>query len=123
MVTSMQPSTHGPCAKQRVVCRIYLGGEYEHRMYIQGENSCRTPQASCPRAPGEDYTKCKTVCNQEGHAEIMAIKTFERLGTHDPAQAFAKIYGHTRICTDCEKELHRVGIKKVFIEPKLEKGM
>ena len=38
-----------------------------------GENICMTPQQVCPRAEGEGYEKCKSVCGQLHHAEVQAL--------------------------------------------------
>lgn len=108
----------GPCAKQQVVCII----KFPSGRWFRGENECRNPQPTCPREPGEDYTKCKTICRQDGHAEIMAIKGAKTY-TRDLSNASATVLGHTRICTDCEKELHRVGITDVQIYPEIPSWM
>ena len=43
------------CAKAKVRCLIVKGGRI-----FEGTNDCLNPQTTCPREPGEDYTKCKT---------------------------------------------------------------
>lgn len=58
------------CAKAKV--NAVLQGA-SGRYYL-GTNRCRTPQPACPRLPGEDYTKCRTVCHQECHAEVDALQ-------------------------------------------------
>lgn len=57
------------CAKRVVTCTIVsASGE----RFI-GRNDCANPQRECPRHGNDDYTKCKTICQQEGHAEVIAI--------------------------------------------------
>ena len=68
MTVTIQP--RGPCAKRRVSCTIIDRGG---RVFT-GENDCANPQAVCPRAPGEGYEKCRSICQQAGHAEIMALE-------------------------------------------------
>ncbi len=58
----------GPCAKMTVRCTLVTpAGEH-----IVGTNHCENPQPVCPRAPGEGYEKCTSVCRQVGHAEVVA---------------------------------------------------
>lgn len=97
------------CAKRRVVCNIFtLKG------IVTGENSCEFPQKTCPRAKGEDYTKCKTICNQGGHAEIEAIKKAKTRGL-DMKGATAEIFGHYYCCKDCAAALCAEGINRIII--------
>lgn len=97
----------GPCAKRHVTCEIE--GAF-------GENLCETPQSVCPRGPGEDYTKCRTVCNQHGgHAEIAAIADAKAKGL-DVLGATAVVRGHYWICEPCGRALREAGIKAVLVE-------
>ncbi len=93
------------CAKRPVRC-VLTNPEGE---YVIGWNDCRNPQAVCPRAEGEDYTKCRTICDQYGHAEEVAISAarFEGLDMTD-GEAF--IDGHTYACGPCERALRAIGI-------------
>lgn len=92
------------CAKKIVECWIVMpsGG------YFYGRNDCNTPQASCPRAPGEDYAKCISICNQPGHAEEMAIKA---AGDHDLTGATAYMTGTNHFCENCQNKLFEAGVK------------
>lgn len=102
------------CAKQTVTCTIILplvgGGKVKQR----GTNGCRNPQAVCPRAPGEGYEKCKSVCDQEGHAEQVAISRFPKSLNLTGATAY--ISGHTYACDDCKKALAARGITNIVIQ-------
>ncbi|MEX3764429.1 hypothetical protein [Paraburkholderia phenoliruptrix] len=97
----------GPCAKKRVLCTIVTPrGER-----FVGENVCASPQATCPRAPGENYDKCITICGQEGHAETVALA---RAG--DKARgAHAYVEGHTYACRDCQQQLFGAGVAALTI--------
>lgn len=104
----------GPCAKRRVVCIIYPRGLAP----IRGENDCANPQPTCPRLPGDGYEKCKTVCDQAGHAEIVAIrKAQEWVGNAGGSLvgARAEIGGHYWICEPCGKALLDAGIRDIRI--------
>lgn len=90
------------CAKQRVTCTLT---HPDGREWI-GENLCRNPQPVCPRAPGEDYTKCRTVCDQVGHAEPVALAQ-----AGDNARGCtATLRGHTYFCQSCQHSLFDAGV-------------
>lgn len=76
-----------------------------------GTNSCRTPQKECPRKEGEDYSKCKSVCHQSGHAEIRALKN---AGDHAKG-ATVVIIGHTHCCKECMNAMNDAGVRTVVI--------
>jgi len=104
----------GPCAKVTVECRIereHPSGELE---YVVGTNSCDNPQDVCPRAPGEDYTKCQTICRQRGHAEIQALALANRYGLAKGGTA--KLRGHYYACEPCARALRDAGIAALIIE-------
>lgn len=84
--------TRGPCAKRQVVCVIQNGF-----LEFRGENDCANPQAVCPRLPGEGYEKCKSICQQAGHAEIEALK----LAGARAKGATAYLFGHHWVCEPC----------------------
>lgn len=71
-----------------------------------GTNWCRNPQPVCPRGPGEDYTKCTTVCQQAGHAETEAIKKAGK----NAAGCTAILFGHTHYCGACQVALREAGV-------------
>jgi deoxycytidylate deaminase len=97
----------GPCAKRQVVCVIVaMNGER-----FRGENDCANPQPVCPRLPGEGYEKCKSICQQAGHAEIEALKAAGDL----LCKTDALLYGHYWICEPCGKALREAGVKTVTI--------
>lgn len=102
----------GPCAKRRVQCLIYPIGMAP----IYGENDCANPQTTCPRLPGEGYEKCKTVCQQDGHAELVALRK-AKLGDAGSSLwgASAHIRGHHWLCEPCGLALKEAGISKVIL--------
>lgn len=104
----------GPCAKRRVVCYLYQQGEEQFN--IRGENDCANPQTKCPRAPGEGYEKCRSICQQDDHAELMALRKAKALGV-DLKGASAMISGHYWICEPCGKALQDAGIRHITICP------
>lgn len=109
--TPLNGMQRGPCAKRRVVCWIYP----KWQMPVAGENDCANPQPTCPRLPGEDYTKCKTVCQQDGHAEEIAIQKAKHYRLN-LVGAKARIEGHYWMCQACGKALREAGIVEVSME-------
>ena len=97
----------GLCAKATIKATLITE---DGRRFI-GMNWCRTPQARCPREPGEGYEKCATVCSQYGHAEIVACCV---AGT---AAEGATLYleGHTYVCGECLRHLAKMGVYDVFV--------
>lgn len=97
----------GPCAKATVRCTLVCPDGSR----IIGENECYNPQPACPRQPGDGYEKCKTICRQKGHAEVVALaKAGERA-----AGAHAYIEGHTYACKDCQEALFAAGVVALTI--------
>lgn len=100
------------CAKQPVHCAIF---DAEGRLLTVGSNHCTRPQDVCPRAPGEDYGKCMTVCQQEGHAEIQALR-HASLHQLDMRGGEAVISGHYHACEPCARALRDAGIVRITIK-------
>ena len=92
------------CAKKVVVCLLKSArGEF-----VAGVNECAKPQSVCPRAPGEGYEKCRTICEQTGHAEVNAINAAKLAGI-DLAGATATI-SHSYVCDHCQSALIDAGV-------------
>jgi deoxycytidylate deaminase len=105
----------GPCAKRTVTCRIeneHPSGETE---YVEGTNWCANALPACPRLPGEDYTKCRTICQQSGHAEINALELARKSGIYVRGGR-AMLSGHYWICEPCGRALKEAGIATVTIK-------
>jgi tRNA(Arg) A34 adenosine deaminase TadA len=94
----------GPCAKRRVWSFLLL----DNGVGFWGNNDCRTPQLVCPRDDGDGYDKCQTVCQQDRHAETMAIRKACDSGFPLRA-AHMWIMGHTP-CTFCQAAMDKHGI-------------
>ena len=100
------------CAKRIVVCGIHTADG----MLFIGRNDCATPQKVCPREPGEGYEKCKTVCDQFGHAEMQALALCIGMG-RDPRGASVHIMGHYHACEQCCAALRDAGVASITIYP------
>ena len=97
----------GPCAKTTVRCTLVTP---EGERFV-GENWCANPQDKCPRAPGEGYEKCITICQQEGHAEIVAL----RVAGTKAVGSRAYIEGHTYACMNCQHGLFAAGVRSLTV--------
>ena len=99
----------GPCAKRAVRCKIET---FDGELFV-GENDCANPQDVCPRSPGEGYEKCKSICQQSGHAEIEALRA-----AGDKARGgIANLWGHYWMCEPCGRAMYEAGIKFVRVIP------
>lgn len=108
----------GPCAKAQVSCRIvWINPRTGNWNEALGTNACANPQKVCPRVPGEGYEKCKTVCQQEGHAEEVALRKVRERGVDLRQMAAVQAYlrGHHYCCADCATKLRDAGVKNVVI--------
>jgi deoxycytidylate deaminase len=101
----------GPCAKRAVECVITAT---DGQTFV-GRNDCENPQPVCPRLPGEGYEKCKSICNQAGHAEREAVKA---AGEHARGGS-ALLTGHYWMCEPCGAALRDAGVSIVKILPSL----
>lgn len=97
----------GACAKTTVTCTLIA---CDGRHYI-GTNYCKNAQSVCPRAPGEGYEKCVSICNQAGHAEIVALG---RAG-QSAKGARAYVLGHTYACRECQEALYAAGVISISV--------
>lgn len=97
----------GPCAKRRVTCVIFTNDDER----FEGENDCANPQVTCPRQPREGYEKCKTICQQAGHAELEALKA----AGEKARGADALLYGHYWVCEPCGAAMRAAGIHSIKI--------
>ena len=93
------------CAKAYVPALLVLS---DGRRF-GGANDCANPQASCPRAPGEGYAKCRSVCRQEAHAEIAAMATAKLAGAD--IRGGVMYIGWHRACPDCQGAMGAEGVR------------
>lgn len=100
----------GPCAKKRVICTIVAPNGQTR---VTAENECLNPQPVCPREPGEGYEKCKSICQQFGHAEAVAVHLAEIMGFAKGGHAYVE--GHTYACRDCQERLFGAGVAALTI--------
>lgn len=102
MYNDVMARAKGPCAKTTTRCTIItVDGER-----ITGENWCERPQKTCPRIMGEGYEKCKSICEQIGHAEEVAVM----LAGSDARGGTAVLSGHTYYCMSCQHALFAAGV-------------
>lgn len=97
----------GPCAKTTVRCTLVAP---DGTQYV-GQNWCANPQPVCPRAPGEGYEKCKSICSQEGHAEAVAV----RIAGANAKGTRAYLEGHTYACQNCQETLFGAGVLSLTV--------
>jgi len=95
------------CAKAKVACAIVS----TDGQVFMGRNDCDNPQSTCPREDGEGYDKCKSICQQQGHAEIMALKA----AGSKARGGRAYLWGHTHYCHACENALLSAGVKSLSL--------
>lgn len=99
------------CAKLTVRCVITDASGLVSGV---GTNWCDSGVPVCPRAPGEGYAKCQTVCNQDGHAEIQALR-YAHIRGHDIKGGTAYLSGHYHACEPCARALRDAGIATLVI--------
>ena len=103
-----------PCKKQTVkAVLITMSGDVAY-----GSNSIRNVVNKCPRVvkkykTGEGYHLCKEVCNQNEHAEIMAIRDAKEKG-YNLFNSKIYIVGHTYFCDNCTNEMIKNQISGVY---------
>ncbi len=93
------------CAKQLVRATIITP---DGRRFV-GTNACTNPQASCPRAgmpTGVGYELCQSVCQQQGHAEVQALRV---AGVH-ACGATLILEGHSYLCDACRAACKAAGV-------------
>lgn len=93
------------CAKRTVLAVIE---DAEGRVLSWGSNVCLSPQAVCPREPGEGYEKCRSVCRQVGHAEEVALA--QLTPAQNLAAAHCRVLGISHVCPSCQHALWVAGI-------------
>ncbi len=104
-MSNVKGQLFGPCAKRRVQAVLTSPtGE----VFI-AENSCLNPQLVCPRARGEGYEKCKTICQQVGHAEPQVLR---QAGLQHSMGAHLKITHHYA-CEECLIACKRAGVETI----------
>jgi hypothetical protein len=100
------------CAKQQVYC-ILLNNH--NNICSFGSNYCNTPQKLCPRTGSESgigYDLCKSICNQQYHAEIDDIHNINE--SSNPITMI--LINHHYCCDNCLNKLKEIGVRNfIFI--------
>ncbi len=101
-----------PCVKQTVKALIVSADG----QLTLGSNAINNDVDECPRVEkgcltGEGYELCKSVCNQNEHAEVTAIQNAKKQNV-DLKGATLYLTGHTYFCDNCTNAMREAGIKK-----------
>ena len=105
-------SAGGPCVKQNVYATVVTpDGES-----FTGTNLCRNPQKVCPREvqgmkSGEGYELCQSVCQQDGHAEVNAL----RAAGNKAKGSILYLSGHLYACGGCQSAIKEANIAELRI--------
>lgn len=84
---------------------------------FEGTNWCASPQAVCPRAPGEGYEKCHSICGISAHAEVNAIAA-----AGDAARGSTIVVAYHYVCDGCQQECKMSDVKPMTVEEWLAAG-
>lgn len=102
------------CIKQPTAAVIVKSGVIIGRGANAGKRIEVCPRVvhKCPTGTG--YHFCKDICQQEGHAEVVAIHNAITNGNHIEG---ADLYldGHWWCCKPCWDEMIKAGINRVFL--------
>lgn len=101
-----------PCVKLTVKAIIVA----QDGSIATGDNAIRNDVDVCPRVvkncpTGQGYEMCKSVCNQNEHAEVTAIQNAKKQGM-DIQGATLMLTGHTYCCDNCISSMKEAGITK-----------
>lgn len=101
------------CAKQvvRATVRTPKGMHF-----VATNHVAHVPDGGCPRtgmSTGHGYDLCRSVCGQEGHAEINVL----RLAGTKARGATLFLEGHTYACEACLRAADEAGIVEIVIGP------
>lgn len=101
-----------PCVKQSVKALIVTPDGQE----VFGSNAINNDVEVCPRVTegcktGEGYELCKSVCDQNEHAEVTAIQNAQKAGVNIVG-ATLYLTGHTYFCDNCTNNMRKAGISK-----------
>lgn len=75
-------------------------------------NNCDNPQETCPRAPGEGYAKCVSICQQKHHAEVGALML-----AGDDARGGHMRITYTHACDACKVAMDAAGVTSMEFQP------
>jgi len=101
------------CAKAEV--HAYLLGT--DGVIYHGTNWCATPQQTCPRAQGEGYEKCHSICGISAHAEVNAIRA-----AGDAARGAIIVVDYHYVCDSCQRECAMSEVKPMTVQEWIDAG-
>lgn len=84
---------------------------------FEGTNWCASPQITCPRAPGEGYEKCHSICGISAHAEVNAIAA-----AGDAAPGSTIVVAYHYVCDGCKRECKMSDVKPMTVEEWIAAG-
>jgi hypothetical protein len=99
------------CAKATVTAWGFLEGGGT----IVATNYCKSPQASCPRLPGEGYGKCHNICRTSGHAEENVLRLAGEL------KVALIVVDYHYICDNCKRLCQERGTEVITLNEYLER--
>lgn len=68
----------------------------------------------------QGYAKCQEVCRQPDHAELAAIRQWQRLSVGKyPRNAVINVYGTDKVCDTCQGAIDVLGIRLGTVTPDL----
>lgn len=104
------------CAKQATAAVVVKNGVVIGSGTNAGKKLKECPREAAGCKTGEGYHLCKQHCDQEGHAEVMAIKDAIGKGFDGELEG-ADLYldGHWYCCKNCWDAMIAVGIKNVYL--------
>lgn len=107
-------NVENPCKKQTVKALIVD----KNGNQVLGSNAIRNTVDECPRIiegcqTGEGYHLCKSVCDQNEHAEVTAIQNAKKENI-DLKGSTLYLTGHTYFCDNCINAMRNAGIKKAI---------
>jgi deoxycytidylate deaminase len=106
-----------PCIKQSVYAMLVTasGREFFGSNWMSttsGATVCPRVTEGCPS--GQGYELCQTVCNQEFHAEVAALRACVEAGETTEG-AVIYLTGHTYCCDNCIVEMTKAGIYQCIV--------
>lgn len=114
MIQAKNACQESGCVKQPTGAVIVKNG----KIISTGANAGKVVK-ECPRwgsPTGENYSPCKDICQQTGHAEANAIKEMmENYSESEYENADLYLYGHWWCCEKCWKEMEKGKIKNVYL--------
>ncbi len=115
MLEAKSLADNSGCVKQPTGAVVVKSGHIIGR----GSNSGKKVDV-CPRwnsSTGQDYDKCRLICEQSGHAEVTALLNAleQGLSMDEISGADVYLYGHWYCCSNCWDKMIQFNIKNVYL--------